>query len=91
MTNLYDSPYENQKYPKVARLHPSFIKTASKRAQCLGSLLMSVAKAGGAVEFFHPNKLKERSVMELIEVSIGQNDIRFCFARPEEEEDNVSD
>ena len=78
MGQVYNSPYNHKKYPK--KIH---IPTISKRAQCIGSLLMSIAKAGGYVPMFHPEKLKNVSVMEFIECSVGQNNIKFYFDKPE--------
>ena len=80
MTNLYDSPHKHWKYPKTkSKTDPAHIRAASKRAQCLGSLLRSIAKAGGAVDCFFPRDLDNKTVMELIELSIGQNDIKFFY------------
>ena len=54
------------------------IKMVSRNAQGIGSLLRSVAKAGGHVLSFHPGVLDKFSALELVEI-LGLNDIRFEF------------
>ena len=61
----------------MAKIIPT-IKTISRRAQSLGSMLFSIHKAGGAIFGFSIPRLKEMSAFELIEI-LGQNNIHFYY------------
>ncbi|MFA7287437.1 MAG: hypothetical protein WC055_01010 [Melioribacteraceae bacterium] len=49
---------------------------------CLSNLLSEIQIAGGAVQYFSWERLKEMSVAELI-ITLGQNNIKFRYERGE--------
>ena len=61
---------------------------SQKFAEIYHSLLISIGQAGGAIEMFDVNKLKEMSAFDLLEV-LSTNGVRFYYNRKAQKGDNI--
>jgi hypothetical protein len=69
----------------VIKIKPYKMNEIRRKAEGLGSMLKSIAEAGGYVPSFRIQKLKNMSALELIEI-LGLNEIKFYFEKPIEKE-----